>query len=302
MSCHSPIDAWRSREVNSSGKRALVFNPLEGYKDLHLTIPCGKCLGCLLERSRNWAMRCMHEICTNDESCFVTLTYSERYLPKSGVQVVDFQKFMKRLRYRYDRKRFKFLAVGEYGADFGRAHYHCLLFGLDFPDKVRWAVRNGNQSFRSPVLEDLWPFGNSEIAEANFDSAAYVTRYLTKDYVKGIGQKGVREWREAVGINPEFCVMSRGGRKKGSHGLGYDWYRDFHEELVKTDSVVVKGKEMSPPRYYDKLLSEDYPELAEDIKRRRRGRPDRPDKPSRELYSDRKIAEGKLKLRERGNL
>lgn len=302
MSCHSPIDAWRAREVNESGKRPLVFNPKEGFNDLALTIPCGKCLGCLLERSKNWAMRCMHEKSLHEENCFITLTYNDDSLPPNGVEKEVFQRFMKRLRYRYDGKRFKYFAVGEYGTDFGRPHYHSLLFGLDFPDKKYWAMRKGNKSFRSATLEDLWPFGNSEIGEANFQSAAYVARYLVKDYAKGLGQKGVREWRQAVGIAPEFCLMSRGGSVKGSHGIGYGWYENFQEELINFDSVIVGGKEFKPPRYYFDLLAHDYPEVAAKIGRRRRGRPDTPDKTPQQLRTEKKIAEAKQLIRQGGNL
>jgi hypothetical protein len=243
-----------------------------------------------------------HEIDMNEENCFITLTYEDDYLPKEGLVKEHFQQFMKRLRWKYDGKRFKFYAVGEYGTDFGRPHYHSLLFGLDFSDKVHWALRNGNKSFRSDILESLWPWGHCEIGEACFESAAYVSRYLVKDYSEGIGQKGVREWREAVGMTPEFCLMSRGGRVKGSHGIGYGWYESFHEELLKFDSIRVRDREMSPPRYYDKLLANDYPEFAEKIKRLRRGRPGEPDKSERQLYADALIAKKRLTLKSGGNL
>lgn len=303
MSCVSPIDAWRSRERSKNGKRRLVFNPAEGYRDMHLTIACGKCIGCLRDRARNWAVRCAHEIAVNDENCFVTLTYDDENLPKHGVDIDHFQRFMKRLRYKYSEKKIKHYGVGEYGSEFGRPHYHVLLFGHDFSDKTYWALRNESKSYRSASLERLWPYGNSEVGEANFTSASYVARYLTKDYQKGIGQKGVREWRKALGINPEFCSMSRGGRKKGSHGLGYEWFEQFHEELLKFDSIIIQGSPLSPARYYDDLLGERYPEEAAKIKRNRRGgNIPRPDKTTRQLYADKKILEAKIRTQTKGDL
>jgi hypothetical protein len=238
-------------------------------------------------------MRCDHELKLHDKNCFVTLTYNKENLPPSGVLKGDFQRFMKRLRYKNNGERFKFFACGEYGEGFGRPHYHALLFGFDFSDKVHWAMRNGRPSWRSDQLEELWTFGNSEIGEACFESAAYVARYLTKYY-----DKGIKEWREQVGFNAEFLQMSRGG--KNGRGLGYGFYERYPEELLRFDSVVVRGHECKPPRYYDKLLEEDYPDVAKTIKalRRNNGR----EKRSRELDSERKILEAKIGLKKGGAL
>jgi len=50
-----------------------------GYKPLAL--PCGQCTGCLLERSRQWAVRLMKEFKLHDETCFLTLTYDDAHVP-----------------------------------------------------------------------------------------------------------------------------------------------------------------------------------------------------------------------------
>jgi len=64
-----------------------------------LELPCGQCIGCRLERSRQWAMRCLHESSLYDQNSFITLTYDESTIPPGGsLWYPDFQKFMKRLR------------------------------------------------------------------------------------------------------------------------------------------------------------------------------------------------------------
>jgi hypothetical protein len=41
-------------------------------------------------------------------------------------------------------------------------------------------------------------------------------------------------------------------------GIGYEWYQKYGwEDCHKNDFVVINGKEVRPPRYYDKLLDDD---------------------------------------------
>ena len=80
-----------------------------------LELPCGQCIGCRLERSRQWAMRCLHEASLHENNAFITLTYDDSNLPRGGsLDYSDFQKFMKRLRKRIGRK-VSFYCGGEYG-------------------------------------------------------------------------------------------------------------------------------------------------------------------------------------------
>ena len=218
--CTSPIDAWRGLEKNAdTGKYPIVFSVKESEShryQQHLKVPCGACLECRQEKSRQWAMRCEHEARMHDDNCFITLTYDDKFLPEGGtLDKRDFQLFMKRLRAKYDGKRFKFFASGEYGGDLGRPHYHALLFGFDFPDKQKWVMRDSYQVYRSESLERIWGKGNTEVGSVNFESARYVAKYLHKKFrteEEALAYYGNRE--------PEFGLQSRGGSIKGSHGSG----------------------------------------------------------------------------------
>lgn len=250
MACYRPLQGFRSRVRTPAGRRTWVSDPVRGYLDMPLTIPCGQCIGCRLSRSRQWAIRCMHEASLHELNCFVTLTYSDAKLPDYGSLCKrDFQLFMKRLRARFPDAPIRFFHCGEYGSRSNRPHYHALLFGFDFPDKVFHSARNGMPVWRSATLEELWPDGLSEIGSVTFESAAYVARYVV-DKVTGEAADAHYsvvdgETGEIVKIEPEYCTMSR------RPGIGRGWFEQFGAEVYPEDGVVVRGHLQKPPRYYD---------------------------------------------------
>lgn len=221
-----------------------------------LFLKCGQCVGCRLERSRQWAVRCLHEASLSESNCFVTLTYDHEHLPHlSSLSYPDFQKFMKRTR---KIARVRFYMCGEYGEDFGRPHFHACLFGFDFPDKVYFSMSPGGaRMYRSAILEGLWPFGFSSVGSVNFESAAYVARYCMK---KVTGPLSSRHYEvvDADGVihcrTPEFNRMSL------KPGIGANWFSHFQSDVYPKGMVVVNGVEARPPRYYDKLFERMDPE------------------------------------------
>lgn len=98
MPCTRPLEGWRSAPVE--GKRGgFTMKPQLGNRDQPMTVPCGYCMGCRLEKSRQWAVRLMHENQMHSASCFLTLTYSDQNLPlHNSLNPKHFQDFMKRLR------------------------------------------------------------------------------------------------------------------------------------------------------------------------------------------------------------
>ena len=40
-------------------------------------LPCGQCMACRLNKSRDWATRCVLEAKMHKDNCFVTLTYKD---------------------------------------------------------------------------------------------------------------------------------------------------------------------------------------------------------------------------------
>lgn len=227
-------------------------------------VPCGNCIGCDLERSRQWAVRCMHEASCHTDNAFVTLTYDDAHVPAGGsLDPSAFPLFMRRLR--KEAPGVRYFACGEYGEQFGRPHYHALLFGYWPGDAVASGERGGYPVWRSGVLSSLWPFGFSELGSVTFDSAGYVARYVTKK-VRGIAASEHYssvdpETGELVFRTPEFSRMSR------RPGIGAAWFGRYGDELEPKGTVIVAGKEVPTPRYYRKLMAKSSAAAAEELAR-----------------------------------
>ena len=242
------------------------FHPLHGYQGddgkwrpsgdgRPLTIPCGQCIGCRLERSRQWAVRCMHEASLfDDRNVFVTLTYSDDTLPPDGsLDYRDFQLFMKRLRKKFG-KGVRFYMCGEYGDSTGRPHYHAILFNISFPDRYVWRkTKTGFNQYRSKTLEDIWGLGNCEFGDVTFKSCAYVARYIMKKVNGDMATFHYCDIDPETGeilreLKPEFNNMSR------RPGIGRDWIEKYSSDVYPNDFIVVNGKKCRPPKYYDKFF------------------------------------------------
>ena len=99
MACFRPLYGYKSKVKNATGKRSIVFNIKDGFADMPITLPCGRCIGCRLEKSRQWAIRCVHEASMYDQNCLLTLTFDDEHLNEKRTLVKrDFQLFMKKLR------------------------------------------------------------------------------------------------------------------------------------------------------------------------------------------------------------
>nr|QJB21039.1 MAG: replication initiator protein [Microvirus sp.] len=254
MPCFAPLHGWRSKVRSESGKRVIVFNPRDALLDMPIDVPCGQCIGCRLERSRQWAVRCVHEASLYEHNSFVTLTYDDDHVPVDrSLNVSHFQKFMKRLRKKFGNG-VRYFHCGEYGENFGRPHYHACLFNFDVPDRELWSVRDGVRLYTSAVLSSLWPFGFVTIGDVTFESAAYVARYVLK---KVTGEKSEDHYRYVSEItgqtyqrSPEYVTMSR------RPGIGKGWIDKFVDDVFPCDFVVINGVRASVPRFYSNLYQE----------------------------------------------
>lgn len=243
-----------------------------GHPHLKVKIPCGQCIGCRLERSRQWAIRCVHEAQMHEENSFLTLTYNNDNLPPYGTLVKrDVQLFMKRLRkwiWAKYRKKIRYYYCGEYGPKFSRPHYHIILFGFQFKDRELWRIENGNKVYISKELAKIWGNGYTTIGDVTFESAAYVSRYITK---KITGKAATDHYTvidpdtgEIIGMQPEFTDMSR------RSGIGKTWFKKYTKDVYPDDFVIINGKKMKPPKYYTRQYEIEYPEDAEILKTRRK--------------------------------
>lgn len=257
MACYHPLAAWRGK-LNDNWKRPVVFSAMEGQPNSALLIPCGRCIGCQLERARQWAMRALHETKLHTENSFVTVTYSDDFLPENGSLVLrHHQLFMKRLRERLDSP-FRFMMCGEYGETTFRPHYHYLLFGYYPRDARMYAENGGNPIYTSEFLDDVWGFGECKVGEVTFESAGYVARYTLKK-LSDNKLSSVYQGRE-----PEFFLMSR------RPGIGREWAKQFYSEWYRGDFSVVNGRKVKPPKYYDSLVEKLAPGVMLSVKDERK--------------------------------
>lgn len=247
MPCYKPLKAFKA-----PGGR-VKFSRSGAYRDLPLTLPCGQCSGCRLERSRQWAVRLMHEAQMHDQNCFITLTYDDEHLPSDGsINVKHWQDFAKRFRKTLGRLRF--YHCGEYGDRNGRPHYHAAIFGHDFrADRIfDKNSKTGFPLYTSEALANLWPAGQHWIGELTFESAAYIARYIMKKITGDqAGDRYGENINKATGEvtlrrKPEYTTMSR------RPGIGKAWITKFMSDVYPSDQVITNGKPCRPPKFYDR--------------------------------------------------
>lgn len=271
MPCYHPVHGFLA--TNSvTGKSKMVFKGPINNSDCSssmLSVPCGSCVGCRLERARQWAMRCMDEASLYDDNSFITLTFRPDVLLKRGNNLLksDFQLFMKRLRKFTGGKLIRYFHCGEYGSKFFRPHYHALLFNMGFPDRVYLKqTKAGFPIYRSPSLEANWKDGFSSTTDVTFGSAAYVARYHVKKVGTIVSDDHFINPRTGEMLKPEYTTMSRGDHVRGTGGLGLGWYKKFKSDVYPHDARVIKGLDTKPARFYDSQYEKENPEGFKSLK------------------------------------
>jgi len=278
MACYYPMEAVKFYDGSvkvtgllEDGTHSRRYLDDSNVKEF-LQVPCGKCIGCRLEYSRQWAIRCMKELeTTQGPSWFLTLTYDNEHLPRkvfeedaSGVRVAmptlkpeDLQNFVKRLREKLRRRGhedFRFFACGEYGDELKRPHYHMIAFNLPLDDLEFYKSIRGHEYYNSKFLDDCWLNQGFVVAsDVNFECCAYVARYVMK---KAKGPQGF-SYASDNNIVEEFTRMSR------RPGIGRAYYELHKDEIYKKDNIgympTINGPILlKPAKYYDKLYDVEY--------------------------------------------
>lgn len=282
MPCYHPLHGYYSKALNPTGKRSIVFKLSRAISAERVSVSCGKCIGCKLESSRQTAVRGTHEVQMHEDNSFLTLTYAPEHLPPNGTLVKKHhQDFLKRVRKKYVRyaidpetlegwpiNPIRYLHCGEYGEKHRRPHYHTILFGLRFMDQQPYSrTEQGHVLHTSAALTALWPFGLATVGEATFESIAYVARYIVKK-LDFYGEKAYEHLDLDTGelsfLQPEYTTRSL------KPAIGKEWYARYRSDVYPSDEVIVRGKAMKPPKYYDTLLERADAEAHAAIKERRK--------------------------------
>lgn len=266
MSCYNPKPAYLIPAATKTGRKVkFITHAEEGdykrlkekYGDDYIEIPCGKCLACIEQRTKTWAIRCTLEAAQYENNAFLTLTYNNNCLPKNGVCKTDVFKFIKRLRNRFG-SGIRYFGCAEYGS-LGRAHYHAILFNFWPDDAVvcKYDPVTETRYYKSKSLQELWPFGFVSLGDVSYNSCAYVARYCQKKLVQELG---------VLNQNFEFSFMSR------RPGIGEVYFRDHFQSLMETDTIyahIGDKFKFSSIRYFDKLIERINPDKLQELKSQR---------------------------------
>jgi len=188
-----------------------------------ITVPCGRCAFCAIQKRSDWALRLHYEARKHIGSKFITLTYANPHLKwKNGTsQLVksDLQKFFKRVRKAGQAMRY--YAVGEYGSKTFRPHYHVIMFG----------------DINEEIVRKSWPFGQVHIGFVTMASVMYCLGYVCNARGKGMNWNRERP----------FTLMSR------RPGLGANYLTKSMVAWHKSDRknyAILDGVKRHLPRYY----------------------------------------------------
>ena len=208
-------------------------------------LPCGKCIVCKYKKTLQWMTRAFAENCTSSTfPLYITLTYNDLGLPVCGLLKEHCQLFMKRLRKRLSddgySETLRFYLAAEYGGNFGRPHYHLLLWNFptmsyfEMVDYIQdaWSILISEERYleiRSKTKSNVYvytePSKKWNLSKRCYDditlyrlrlgfayclyvkegAASYVMKYLRKDP------------NVPVGCVKPFQLYSR------RHGLGSEW-------------------------------------------------------------------------------
>lgn len=245
MACLYPIDAWYSQKLNENGKRPIVFKRSEGFEDMALQVPCGKCIGCMADRASSWAIRCYHESQFHQHNSFLTITYDDSNLPENLCKS-DLQDFIRSIRNDYSPHRIKYYGCGEYGDKTRRPHYHLLVFGADFRDGKE--IQFTETSYGSDYLQSKWKKGIIQVDDFTMGTACYVAGYVTKKIKKP--------------FKDEFQIMSR--------GIGFDWLKKYWKDVKNINQITINGQKYPVPPAYIRYAEERMNNELQTVKRFRK--------------------------------
>lgn len=257
MTCYHPLVARKSvRKISLDGKYLVkvlskdhVYTELAGndwYKGNeyeYINLPCGRCIGCRIDRARDWATRVYCESLYSKDNWFVTLTYDEEHFPGYNLYLDHVRQFIKDLRNWFSYRGhsgIRYFGCAEYGDASARPHFHLILFNVPLADIKPSGARRGNLYFSSDVITELWGKGNCIIGAVTLQSSRYVAKYCLK-------KRGTADYDE-LGINAP-CIFA-----SNRPGIGYDYLYDHAQEIFENGFIEIDGKPVPVPKYFLKQL------------------------------------------------
>ena len=190
-----------------------------------------------------WGTRLKHELDTQGSGIFLTLTYREEDLPSNGSVSKDvLQRFFKRFRkqlFIVNNKNHKIMyyAVGDYGEQNDRPHYHSIILGMD----KRNPVFTYTDFRKGYALCEAWTLGYVHVGTVTEASIHYVTGYVMR------AQKFINSALRTTGTREQpFHLMSK--------GIGKAYALENKDQLTKDLSIVRQDVQVPLSRYYKTII------------------------------------------------
>lgn len=242
----------------------------------NIPLNCGKCYDCIKRRIQQWAFRLDMENKRSISALFVTLTYDTMTVPLTSklnmtLRKKDVQDFMKRLRYYHKnhdlvrselqlieqgkyqkRKPIKYYAVGEYGEQYGRPHYHIIIFNaLQELIYLAWQITEEVAGrCREQIKEEYGNVKKIKIGEIHIDNANKNTIFYTLKYMEKKQSPKMRYDPERV---KEFSLQSKGLGENYIDKATIEWHK-----ADKSRQYLTCGKhKIAMPKYYRKRIYTD---------------------------------------------
>lgn len=251
------VDEWAFRLVQEEKRSINAYFVTLTYNEVHVPITDNKFMTLLkkevTKHPKYWYDYSADPIvkvrkCKGKCPSF-RVTYPRRRNPEYSSKYIkrDLPSFFKRLRKTQPDVQIKYYAVGEYGSQTKRPHYHMILYNIVAPMYPIGPDAKGNMKYLCPVIEKCWPFGTVDIGGLSSDSAAYCAKYVSKPRRIPEHKRDDRQ--------KEFSIMSK--------GLGENYITDatlkYHQSDLSRNYLTLPGGYMKAlPKYYrHRVYSED---------------------------------------------
>lgn len=233
----------KNRKYTSNKKNGGNIPPLpiieingKKYKDLRvLEVPvgCGKCMECMKQKNREWAVRLQEEIRHDSTGKFITLTFSPEELEELGKEItakgyqrdneiatLATRRFLER--WRKDKKKsVKHWLVTELGQESTEhIHIHGIIWTNESEDYIR----------------KKWKYGNIWVGKyTNEKTVNYITKYINK-------------------IDPKHTEYKPKILTSAGIGRGYfnrtDWMKNRYKQNTNERYTTKQGVKLALPIYY----------------------------------------------------